>query len=334
LPRPPEGDRERSSGPPPDGPEAPPRLRLLVVVGPTGTGKTDLAVELGTRLPGEVVACDALQVYRGLDAATGKPSREQRRIVPHHLLDVLDPSRDATMADWVLGAEAAISGIARRARVPIVTGGTGLYLRGLLRGVLPAPARDAVLRARLGRIAHRRGPRTLHSVLSRRDPASAARLTPADTQRLVRALELAWCGGRTWSERLAADGSWRDGRERYDALKVGLALDRAELARRLDARVDRFFADGLVDEVRRLRSGGLAAGANALRAIGYREVSAALDAGRDPDAVRAEVRIATRRYAKRQLTWFRAEPGIVWLDAARPLAALAAEVERRWHERR
>ena len=285
---------------------------------------------LAERLGGEIVGCDALQVYTGLDAATGKPSSDLRRRVPHHLVDVADPRRDFNLADYVRAAEEAIRGVAARGRVPIVAGGTGMYLRGLLRGVVDSPARDDALRERLRTIAARRGPGRLHRWLGRLDPASAARVAPADTQRVVRAVELALAGGGTWSERLLREGTWSSGRERYPSLKVGLDMDRAALAERLAERVDRFFDAGLVAEIRSLLAAGVPESANALKAIGYREVVAALRAGEDAETARDTVKTSTRRYAKRQRTWFRGEPGIVWLDAADGPERLASRIGGLW----
>jgi len=179
-------------------------------------------------------------------------------------------------------------------------------------------------------VAARRGPHSLHRWLSRLDPESARRLAPGDGQRIVRALELALSDDATWSERLRDEGSWAAGVERYDALKIGLDGDRERLARRLDERVDRFFEAGLVEEVRGLLALGVPSRANAFKAIGYREVLAALEQGRDPAEARDEVRRNTRRYAKRQRTWFRKEPGVTWLDAESEPADLARRVAELW----
>jgi tRNA dimethylallyltransferase len=245
-------------------------------------------------------------------------------------VDVADPRTDFSLADWVQLAENAVGRIARRGRTPVVVGGTGLYLRGLLRGILPAPARDEALRRRLKAMASRHGTPGLHRWLKRLDPVTAARLPERDTQRIVRALEIALSGDRSWSERLATEGTWDNGRERYDTLKIGLDMEREALKRRLRVRVDAFFDAGLADEVGSLRAAGVPDDANAFKAIGYREVLAALQRGVDPDTTREGVYRRTRDYAKRQRTWFRKEPGIVWLDASEGAGAVSREIAARW----
>lgn len=276
------------------------------------------------------MGCDALQLYRGFDVATAKPSEEERAQAPHHLVDVIDPLRDFNLADYVRAADDAIGEIRSRGRVPIVAGGTGLYLRGLLRGVVDSPPRDERLRRRLRDVARRRGSASLHHWLTRLDPESAARVASGDTQRIVRAMELALSGDSTWSRRLRDEGTWASGVERYDTLKVGLDADREWLNARLDRRVDLFFEAGLVEEVRGLLAAGVPPEANAFKAIGYREVLAALDRGDDPESVREEVKRNTRRYVKRQRTWFRKEPRVLWLDALEGTGRLAERVIAMW----
>lgn len=300
-------------------------------MGPTGTGKSETALRLAARLGGEIVGCDALQVYVGLDAATAKPTAEARRAVPHHLVDVADPRRDFSLADYVRLASRAVEEIEGRGRIPIVVGGTGLYLRGLLRGIVVAPGRDETLRSRLRRMAARFGPERLHRWLARLDPDTASRLNPRDTQRILRGLEIALTGGGvTWGELLRRQGSWQAGEERYPSLKFGLDLDRARLGQILQRRVEGFFAAGLVEEVERLLAAGVPETANAFKGIGYREVLAAIREGRDPRGVLDEVVRSTRRYAKRQRTWFRKEPGVLWLDASAGPEALAAQIAAVW----
>ena len=301
-----------------------------MLLGPTGTGKTELAVSVARRIGAEIIGCDALQIYREFDIATAKPCAEDRRRVPHHLVDALDPRTDVNMAGYVEAADRCIAEIHGRGAVPMVVGGTGMYLRGLLRGVVRTPPRNREIRERLRRVERRRGAGSLHRWLARRDPESAGRIAPADTQRVVRALELALSGGPTWSQRLDKEGSWNRARERYAALKIGLDMDRQLLRAGLDRRVDRFFEEGLVAEVRSLLERGIPPEANAFKAIGYRELLAVPEAARETLAVREEVKRSTRRYAKRQRTWFRREPGVHWLDAARATSELTEIVVERW----
>jgi len=216
---------------------------LLAVVGPTGTGKTALAIHLAHALDAELIGCDALQVYRGFDVATAKPTSAERAAVPHHLVDVQDPGKDFTLARFVALAERCIRETRRRGRQPILVGGTGMYLRGLLRGIVHAPEVDARLRERLKAIRARRGDPAMHRWLARIDPASAERLAPADAQRVNRALEWWITSGVRWSDHLAETGTWEGRRERFRCLKIGLDGERDWLWARLEARVEGFFAD-------------------------------------------------------------------------------------------
>ncbi len=281
-----------------------------------------------------MVGCDALQVYRGLDAATAKPSAKDRERVPHWLLDIADPRRDYSLAEYVRDADAAIAAILARGSVPVVVGGAGMYLRGLLKGIVAAPARDEALRARLNAQIARFGARRVHRLLATLDPATAQRVPPEDGQRIVRAIELALVSGETWSATLARSGTWSGGQERYRALKVGLDLDREALASRLAARVGTFFDADLPGEVERLLALGVPESANAFKGIGYREILRARSEGRDPAAMREAIVVATRQYAKRQRTWFRKEPGVVWLDASLGIDALVATVVGAWNAAR
>jgi tRNA dimethylallyltransferase len=314
------------------GPEIPNgrRARLLVLIGPTGTGKTETALRVARRIEGEIVGCDAIQVYRGLDVGTAKVSARERAGVPHHLIDVADPTAAFTLADYVREADAAIRSIVGRGRVPVVVGGTGLYLRGLMRGIVPAPPADLSLRRRLRSMAARFGVKRMHRWLARLDPASAERLAPADVQRVTRALELALEGEKTWSDRLRDDGTWSRGVERYDSLKVGLDLDVATLDAHLDERVVGFYEAGLVREIRELLAAGVPREAGAFKAIGYREVLGAIDEGRNPFDARDEISRNTRRYSRRQRSWFRNEPDVVWLDAAYGPESLAERIVEMW----
>ena len=302
------------------------------MLGPTGTGKSEFAVRVAERIGGEIVGCDALQVYRDVNVGTAKPAAELRHRVPHHLVDVVDPRISFTLGDYVARAEAAVAAIAGRGGVPVVVGGTGMYLRGLLRGIVATPVADPVLRERLRRMAARFGSPRLHRWLARLDPGSAARLAPGDGQRVTRALEGALAGA-VWSHALREQGTWASGSERYPSLKIGLDRERKAHGRLLDARVEGFFGGGLVDEVRALLAAGVPPAANALKAIGYRQVVAGLERGTAPGEIVEEVKRATRRYAKRQRTWFRKEPGVTWLDAGDPADVLVERVVDLWHRR-
>ena len=291
-----------------------------------------MAVEVALRIGGEIVGCDALQVYRGFDAATGKPPAPDRARVRHWLIDIADPRHDYSLAEYVRDADAAIADILSRGAVPVVVGGTGMYLRGLLKGIVEAAPRDEALRARLYRLAARFGAARLHRWLGSLDAESAARVRPEDAQRIVRALELALPSGGNWSARLLRSGTWELPDERYRALKFGLDLDRRRLADRLARRVDAFFAAGLAGEVVRLLDEGVPASANAFKGIGYREVLTARSEGGEPASKREAIVIATRQYAKRQRTWFRKEPGVTWLDGELPADALASRIVSAWTE--
>jgi tRNA dimethylallyltransferase len=293
-----------------------------------------VAARVAERLRGEVVGCDALQVYRGLDAATAKPSRDERARVPHWLVDCIDPRTDYSVADYVREADEAIAGILSRGRVPVVAGGTGMYLRGLLKGIFEAPPRNEAIRERLRARLARWGAPRLHRILARLDAASASRFPPQDGQRIVRALELALSRGETWSARLARAGTWSRPEERYRAMKFGLDMKPDLLATRLAARVDAFFDADLPGEVERLLASGVPESANAFKAIGYREMLVAKAQGSDPRSERDAIVVATRQYAKRQRTWFRGEPGVVWLDASLGPDALVARVVAAWSARR
>jgi len=306
---------------------------ILAVLGPTGVGKTAVAVEVAERLGGEIVGCDALQVYRGLDAATAKPTAQQRARVMHHVVDCVDPRERFTAGRYVRMADEAIAVARSRGRVPIVVGGTGMYFRALMRGLAELPETDVTLRERLRKIAERRGPEALHRMLTGIDPRSAARLAPRDVQRVVRGLELAIGAGRTWSESLAGAGTWGRTDERMSAVKVALDLERGELARRLEARVREFFERGLIDEVRGLLDSGVPEAAGAFAAIGYREATEVVRGRSSLDVAIARAQRRTRQLAKRQRTWIRSERGVTWIDASAGAIEAAGRIVTVWRER-
>lgn len=299
--------------------------RVIFLGGPTAVGKTDVAVELADRIGGEVVNADSVQLYRGFDIGSAKPSVDERARARHHLVDVLDPTEVYSANRFVADADAAIDDIARRGRVPLVVGGTGLYLRSLLHGLFDAP-QDPAVRARLRARAEVEGPAELHAELGRVDPVAAARIDPADAIRIVRALEVHEVSGRPISEHHAEHGL-RD--ERYTALVVTLTREAAAREARIAARASAMLDAGLVDEVRALRASGVPADAPPMLTVGYREVNMYLDGVVAPGRLRDEIQLSTRRLAKRQLTWFRGQWRSRWVDAgsAVQVAGMAAAVE-------
>jgi len=298
------------------------RPALIVVVGPTAAGKSDLALALARRFRGEVVGVDSAQVYRGLDAATGKPPAEARREIAHHLIDVADPGRDFSAGDFARLAEEAIRRIVASGRRPVLAGGTGLYLRALFRGLAELPRRDEALRSALRLWGGRRKAGALHAMLEAIDPVSAAALPPRDEQRIVRAIEVVLKSGQPLSGQIARSPF---GGERFASIKIGLTAPRPVLVERIESRVEEFFRAGLVEEVRGLLAGGVPSGANCFKALGYREVLAHLRGEIDLPGTVALVKRNTRRYAKRQLTWFRREPEVVWFEfRVRPEECFAA----------
>jgi tRNA dimethylallyltransferase len=301
---------------------------LLAIVGPTAAGKSALALSLARRFGGEVVNFDSVQVYRGFDIGTGKLMPEERCGIPHHLLDVREAGQVFTAGDFTREASKVLASLRRKKTLPILAGGTGLYLRSLLQGLFEGPARSEALRARLSEIAQRRGRSFLHRMLGRMDAISAERIQPLDTPKIIRALEVRLLVGRPISQMQA---SGRKGLRGFRALKVGLNPGRVELNRRINARVERMFSSGLVEETRAVlaRCGTDADAAARLapfRALGYRQACAVL-AGRMTyeDAVR-ETQTATRQYAKRQMTWFRREPEVEWFAGFGDEAAIQRQV--------
>ena len=301
-------------------PVAPPPV--LAIVGPTATGKSDLGMRVARALGGEIVNADALQVYRGLDIGTAKPSAAARAEVPHHLLDVLGPEERFSAGEHARRGRAAIADIARRGRLPIVVGGSGFYLRALLEGLSPLPPADPETRRELARRAADEGAEVIHRELAEVDPETAARLPPADVQRVVRALEVARTTGRPLSAWIAEKPA---GEEPLPAVRVGLTLPRTLLYDRIAARVARMLADGWVEEVRELLAQGVAPEAPAFQAIGYRQLVRFVRGEWSLEDAVAETVRATRRFAKRQLTWFRNEPEVRWFDP-RQLSAGISEV--------
>jgi tRNA dimethylallyltransferase len=283
---------------------------LVAVVGPTAAGKSALGIWLAEQLGGEVVACDSTQLYRGFDIGTAKPTAAERRGVPHHLIDVLGPSEIATAGGYRQMAVAVLEELRRRGRLPIFTVGTGLYLRALLEGLADVPQRSEDLRERLRTSATEHPAAHLHRILSRLDPEAARKISSADEQKLIRAIEICLLAKKPLSE---VHRSGRAPLQGWRALKIGLAPPREALNLRIHARTDSMIANSWIEEVRALLKSGLPAHAKPFDFIGYRELRAVLDAKLTLDDARAAIQQATRRYAKRQLTWFRREHGVHWL---------------------
>lgn len=285
---------------------------LLVIVGPTAVGKTDLAVEVARRLDAEIISADAMQVYRGLDIGTDKPGPERQRGVPHHLIDVADPVEDFSASRYRELAHEALAAIRARGRMAIVCGGTGLYIRAFVDDLLPRPGGcDPAVRRRLEAEASSHGPRALHDRLARVDPVAASRIHPHNVRRVIRALEVYEATGRPMSE-LQAEA--RRAARPLPAVWVGLERPRDQLYRRIDARVDDQVSRGLVDETRRLLARSPAPGRTAMQALGYKEMRAYLAGELSFARAVDTLKRATRHYARRQLIWFRPDRRIWWLD--------------------
>ena len=299
-----------SSGPP-----------IVAVVGATASGKTGLSLDLAERLGGEVVNTDAMQLYAGMDVGTAKLPVPERRGIPHHLLDVLDVTEAASVAVFQQRAREVIEGVRARGATPVLVGGSALYTRAVL-DRFDFPGTDEEVRARWEAELARVGAPALHAVLAERDPEAAAGILPDNGRRVVRALEVVELTGRPYSASLP-QLEYLDPR----SVQIGVDIDRDELDRRIEERVDAMFEAGLVDEVRRLLGAGLADGRTAGRAIGYREVAAHLAGETTEDEARAATKAATRRFARRQDSWFRKDPRVVWVrhdDPARLDLALSA----------
>lgn len=279
----------------------------VLILGPTGSGKTALSLALGERFGGEIVSCDSVAVYRGLDLGSAKPTAAERALLPHHLIDVANPDEPFTAGDYSRLSREALGEIAVRGRMPIVTGGTGLYLRAFTDGLFAGPARDATLRARLQRSAERHAAGWLHRVLARLDAATAERIHVNDTPKLIRAIEVCVAGRRPMSEQMG-----RDPLTGFRLLRIGLNPPRAALYERLNARCAAMFAAGLVEETRELlaRYGAV----TALDALGYRQASAVVCGEITESEAVAAAQQGHRNYAKRQLTWFRREPDVCWIE--------------------
>jgi tRNA dimethylallyltransferase len=307
---------------------------VLAILGATATGKSALALAVAERYGGEIVNCDSTAVYRGFDIGTDKPPASDRARIPHHLIDIADPTDEYTAAQYARDAAAAIRDILARGRRPVLAGGTGFYYRALTRGLFPGPGRDPALRRRLESMADRRGVAFLHRFLRRVDPASAARIQPRDLKRLVRALEVYLLTGRALTAHFA---DTRSPIPDLDVLAFALRLPAAQISARVTRRVDDQFDRGLLDEIRTLLARGIPEGARPFGGLVYRQALEHLRGVRDEASTRALIAQENRRYARRQLIWFRKEPNLVWLDgpgeSPATVAAACRAIDVRLQER-
>jgi tRNA dimethylallyltransferase len=298
---------------------------LVAIVGPTATGKSALGIALAQRFDGEVVACDSTAVYRGFDIGTDKVPVEQQGGIPHHMVDVAGPTEEYSAARYAREAASAIRDITRRGRLPILVGGTGLYYRALTRGFFPGPSRDVALRARLERVAERRGPEWLHRWLARVDPGSAERIQPRDRKRLVRALEVYRLTGRPLTAHFAETESPIP---EYRVVAFALRIPPDATAERVARRVDAQFEAGLLDEMRGLLQAGVPRTAHPFTGLVYRQALEHLDGIRGERETRELIVRENRKYSRRQLIWFRKEPNLQWIQAAGERPETAADVAR------
>jgi tRNA dimethylallyltransferase len=284
---------------------------VLAILGPTASGKSALGLALAERHRGEIINCDSTAVYRGFDIGTDKVSVEEQRGIPHHLIDIADPTEVYTAAQFARDAERVIRDVHARGKLPILVGGTGFYYRALVRGLFPGPAADEALRTRLDRIAGRAGPERLHRMLTRVDPESAERIMPRDQKRLVRALEVYLTTGRPLTSHF---GDTHSLIADCDVVSMALKLPPELTAERVARRVEQQFARGVVDEVARLIERGVPEDARPFGGLVYRQIMEMRRGVRDEAATRALIVQENRRYARRQLIWFRKEPNLIWFD--------------------
>lgn len=288
------------------------RPRLIAVVGPTATGKSALGIALAGAFGGEIVGCDSTAVYRGFDIGTDKVAAPEQRGIPHHMVDVVEPTEEYSAARYARDAALVIRGISARGRLPILVGGTGFYYRALTRGLFEGPARNEPLRRRLARVAARRGPERLHRWLAWVDPASARRIQTRDVKRLVRALEVWLMTGRPLTDHFAET---TPPLPEYEVTAFALRLSREETTERVSRRVDRQFARGLLDEIRALLARGVPETALPFTGLVYRQALEHLHGVRGEAETRALIVRENRQYSKRQLIWFRKEPNLHWIHA-------------------
>jgi tRNA dimethylallyltransferase len=284
--------------------------RLVVILGPTASGKSELGIRIAEQLGGEILVCDSTQVYRHFDIGTAKVPSVERRGIPHHLVDLVEPHEIFTAGDYRRRALEALDDVRGRRKLPILTAGTGLYLRALLEGLADAPTRSDELRERLRKRAAQHGPEYLHRLLGRLDGETASRIASRDTQKIIRAIEIRVLAGKGVAD-VHREG--RIGLGGYDIRKIGLLPPRAALYSRIDARALSMIEAGWIEEVRTLIANGTPASVKPFQFIGYAELRACLEGSLGRDAAIKEIQQSTRRFAKRQITWFRKEKHVEWL---------------------
>lgn len=308
--------------------------RLIAVVGPTAVGKTKASIDLAIRLETEIISGDSMLVYQGMNIGTAKPCPVEQSGVIHHLIDILDPAADYSVVDFQAQASNLVHDINRKGKIPILAGGTGLYVKALLEGYqfATAPGSDE-LRRSLAQLADEHGPEHIYRQLQEGDPQTAARLHPNDLRRVIRALEVCLSTGETVSQRCAAS----DKGLIYDTAVIGLTMERSLLYKRINERVDTMFANGLVEEVTSLLAKGVPTTSQSMQGIGYKEVVLYLKGETDLPTTVEKIKQATRNFAKRQLTWYRKMPYIQWFDAALPydilMETIYSHIARNFHLR-
>lgn len=298
--------------------------KLSFVLGPTASGKSEVAAELARRIGGEVISCDSMQIYKDMDIITQTPPAALRDSVPHHLVEAIPPEEEFSAARFAVLASEVIEDVISRGKTPVFAGGTGLYVKALLDGLFPAPGKDASIRKELADIAAEKGAGYLHGKLREIDPASADAIEPNNIRRVIRAIEVfRLTGGRFSEKKSGAEGII----DSYDTRLFGLEVPRDILKKRIGARVEKMFDDGLVEEVKALFARDL--GMTAEKALGIKEVRAYLAGQLTMEEAREELKKNTRQYAKRQMTWFRADKRIVWINADRDIDLIAREISEK-----
>jgi len=302
-----------------------PREKIVAIVGPTASGKSGTAVNVAKAVNGEVIYADSVAVYRGLDIGSAKPTKIERHGIPHHLIDVADPTERYDAMRYAREARDAVTDVIERGCVPIVAGGTGLYLKALVYGLVPTPEADRELRIILRNRLKTEGAQTLHDELAAVDPDSAAKIQPRDGVRIIRALEIYHATGLPAGELRKRHGFTT---RRYDVLSIGLSMERELLYRRIDERVENMIHDGIVAEVCTLLDGGCTPRTHALGAIGYKEICEHLQGAMGLDETVALIQRNTRRLAKRQMTWFRKMPEVAWFRHPYSIEDMVEDIER------